>query len=232
MNNPKIAVGYIRVSTTGQAEEGVSLEAQKAKIAAWAELNGYTLAAVHCDAGLSGKRADNRPELQSALDAACKGKAALVVYSLSRLARSTADAISIGVRLDKAGADLVSVSEKIDTTSAMGKFVFTLMAGLAQLERDQTAERTTMALAHKASKGERISGELPYGMRLAADGVHLEADPAERAVIAEIVRLRAEGMSYRSMAADLEARGLLPRSGGRWFPQMIKNVLSRAGVAA
>ena len=83
------AVGYVRVSTELQAQEGISLEAQQARIRAWCEGNGYTLAGIHIDAGLSGSRSDNRPGLQAALSEACRTKAALVVYSLSRLARST-----------------------------------------------------------------------------------------------------------------------------------------------
>lgn len=82
-------MGYIRVSTLDQAVEGVSLEAQRRKIEAWAELHGFTLLAVHEDAGISGKSADNRPGLQQALKDACANRAALVVLSLSRLARST-----------------------------------------------------------------------------------------------------------------------------------------------
>ena len=118
------AIGYVRVSTEDQANEGVSLEAQKAKLAAWCLANDYELSMVLVDAGLSGGRADNRPGLQSAIDQACKTKSALIVYSLSRLARSTKDTIAIGERLDRAGADLVSLSEKIDTTSAAGKMIF------------------------------------------------------------------------------------------------------------
>jgi hypothetical protein len=94
------AIGYVRVSTAEQAAEGVSLDAQRARIAAWAHANAAELTAVYTDAGLSGGRADNRPGLQAALDAACTAKAALVVYSLSRLARSTRDAITISERLD------------------------------------------------------------------------------------------------------------------------------------
>jgi hypothetical protein len=71
INGAKVAVGYCRVSTAGQAAEGVSLDAQKARITAWAEANGYELLGVHVDAGLSGGKADNRPALQTALDAAC-----------------------------------------------------------------------------------------------------------------------------------------------------------------
>jgi len=124
------AIGYIRVSTEGQAQDGVSLDAQRAKIEAWCELNDYTLDAVHVDAGISGKSADNRPGLQAAL-ADCRKGSALVVYSLSRLARSTKDTISISDRFAKTGADLGSLSEKIDTTAAAGKMVFRMLAVLA-----------------------------------------------------------------------------------------------------
>lgn len=68
----KSAIGYVRVSTESQALEGVSLEAQQAKIQAWCLANDVELSGVFIDAGLSGKRADNRPELQNALDAVCK----------------------------------------------------------------------------------------------------------------------------------------------------------------
>src|SRR5438445_303625 len=139
---PPPAIAYCRVSTELQAHEGVSLEVQQTRIRGWCEVNGYTLAGVHIDAGLSGSRADNRPALQAALGEACRTKAALVVYSLSRLARSTKDAIAISERLAKSGADLVSLSERIDTTSASGKMIFRMLAVLAEFERDQISERT------------------------------------------------------------------------------------------
>jgi len=161
------AVGYTRVSTDGQATDGVSLEAQQARIRAWCEANAYVLVDIHVDAGLSGCRADNRPGLQEALTSAARHKAALVVYSLSRLARSTKDAIAISERLAKNGANLVSLSERIDTTTAAGKMVFRMLAVLAEFERDQVAERTKGALAHLRNQGKRISGKIPYGYDLA-----------------------------------------------------------------
>lgn len=220
------AVGYIRVSTEGQAVDGVSLEAQKGKIEAWCLLNGYTLAHCFIDAGISGKRADNRPELQAALAAVGNGDA-LVVYSLSRLARSTRDTMDISDRLTKAGADLVSLSEKIDTTSAAGKMVFRMLAVLAEFERDQVSERTTMALAHKKAKGERV-GSVPYGYRLAADGIALEADATEQELIALVTNYRAEGMNYSEIARRLDQKGILPRGGKKWHHQSVKNILEAA----
>ena len=81
------ANGYARVSTEEQSRDEVSLEAQQAKIAAWCTAYGYELAGMHVDAGLSDSRALDGPALQAALAQACKQGAALVVYSLSRLAQ-------------------------------------------------------------------------------------------------------------------------------------------------
>ena len=228
MNATTAAVGYIRVSTAMQAEEGVSLEAQRARLEASAVANGAELVAVHVDAGLSGGRADNRPGLQAALADACKRKAALVVYSLSRLARSTRDALTIAERLDKAGADLVSLSERIDTSGAVGRMVFRMLAVLAEFERDQISERTATAMQHKAAAGEFCGGAAPYGWQVAADGVTLEAVEAEQAVITMANELRGAGLSLRKVGERLAERGVLPRSGGAWHPQTVKALLREA----
>jgi len=66
------AIGYVRVSTAGQADDGVSLDVQRERIAAWCLANGYELGDVFVDAGISGKRADNRPALLDALNVATK----------------------------------------------------------------------------------------------------------------------------------------------------------------
>lgn len=205
------AIGYIRVSTEGQAQEGVSLDTQRAKIAAWCELNDYTLAAVQVDAGISGQSADNRPGLQTAL-AACRKGSALVVYSLSRLARSTRDTIEISERLNKVGADLVSLSEKIDTTTAAGKMVFRMLAVLAEFERDQISERTTTAMQFKKSKGERV-GSVPYGYFLDGDNITLIEHPDEQDVIRQARELKASGLSLRAIATELNRRGFNARNG-------------------
>src|SRR4051812_45369527 len=175
-------VSYCRVSTEIQAAEGVSLDAQRGRIAAWCAANGGGLdpADVFLDAGISGKRYDNRPGLTAALDAVTAAPGAvLLVYSLSRLARSTRDTIAIAERLERAGADLVSLSEKIDTTSAAGKMVFRMLAVLAEFERDLIAERTRAAMGHKRQKKERISRTAPYGSDLAGDGRTLVDNPRE-----------------------------------------------------
>jgi site-specific DNA recombinase len=221
------AIGYCRVSTETQATEGVSLEAQQAKIAAWCSANGYTLAAVYVDAGLSGGRADNRPQLQAALDAACKSKAVLVVFSLSRLARSTKDTLAISERLERAGADLASISEKIDTTSAAGKMIFRMLAVLSEFEKDQISERTTAALAHKKAKGERV-GRIPFGYFLDADGIQLVEDAAEQSALKTIRELRAAGESMRAIADELNRQGVPTKGGKAWKHSTVQSILERA----
>ena len=204
------AIGYIRVSTEGQAQDGVSLDAQRAKIEAWCLLNDYQLSAVHVDAGISGKNC-NRPGLQDAL-ADCRKGSALVVYSLSRLSRSVRDTMDIGDKLAKVGADLVSLSEKIDTTSASGKMIFRLLAVMNEFERDQISERTKSALQHKKAKGERV-GSVAYGHRLDSDGVTLVEDEDEQLVIAAVHGYRDAGLSLRTIVTRLDEQGYRSRSG-------------------
>lgn len=225
------AIGYARVSSAQQAEEGVSLAAQEERIKAWCLAHAYGLSAVEVDAGLSGGRADNRPALQRALDAVCKAKGVLVVYSLSRLARSTRDAIDIMERLHDAGADLVSLTENIDTTTAMGKLFFRLMAALAEFERDIISERTSMAMAHKRGRGEYTGGEAPYGWRVVSelnDGGPLRVveDEDEQRTIVMIEHLhRVEKRSPARIARDLNECHA-PSRGQVWHAKSVRRILA------
>lgn len=211
------AVIYARVSTEEQATEGVSLDVQQGRAIEWARANGCTVDPQHVfvDAGLSGKAADNRPALQLALRTVCASKGVLIVYSMSRLARSTKDAITIAERLQKAGAHIVSLSEHVDTTSASGKFMFSVLAARDQMERDLIAERTRAALAHKKSRGERV-GQIPFGFDVATDGVRLVPNDSEQRVLAEVASMRGAGTSWREVAEALNARGIRTKTGTTW----------------
>ena len=170
------------------------------KDSAWCDLTGSTLVHTYADEGLSGFSIDKRPGLRHALDDACTRRGVLVVYALSRLARNTKETLELGEQLARAGADLVSLSENIDTTSAAGKMVFRMLAVLAEFERDQISERTAMAMAHKRQQGQRISRHAPYGSQLTHDGLTLEPNPAEQAVVTIARTLRASGLSTRAIA--------------------------------
>lgn len=214
------AFGYVRVSTQGQKDDGVSLDAQKAKIESWASLNDYILGAMFDDAAVSGHRTD-REGLLAAITQAKRGDC-IVVYSLSRFARNTRHTLELAEILDKKGVDLVSLSEKIDTTSAAGKMVFRMMAVLSEFERDQISERTSVAMQHMKAQG-RLVGSVPYGKKLSADGITLVNDDVEQEIISLVRLCRHNGLTYQAIGSELAARGFKPK-GKAWHPQTIKNI--------
>jgi DNA invertase Pin-like site-specific DNA recombinase len=224
------AVGYIRVSTPGQVEDGVSLDAQEAKVRAWADLNGASEVVIFRDEGISGKRSDNRPGLQAALGAIGKGDA-LIVYSLSRLSRSTKDTLVLAEILLKKEADLVSLSEKIDTTTAAGKMVFRMLAVLSEFERDQISDRTRFALAHKKANGEKTGGDCPFGYKVRKGKLYRHA--GEQKAVRLILGLAGKGASLRAICRNLEAAGVARKRGSRtWAPVAVLRVIQREGKAA
>ncbi len=225
----KQAIGYIRVSTEKQANEGVSLEAQEAKIVTWCKANGYELVQIYVDAGISGKRMDTRKELLAALASLKKGMA-LVSYSLSRLARSTKDALAIGEAVAKKKADLVSLTEQIDTTTAAGKMMFQMLSVLAEFERNLVAERTTNALQHKKRTGQKYTNQTPYGFE-AIEGRLVEVKQ-EAKVVAEIQSARSSGNTLQAIADSLNGRGIPTKTGKTWAPATIHLLLKRTSLVA
>jgi DNA invertase Pin-like site-specific DNA recombinase len=206
-------------------KDGVSLDAQEAKIRAWADLNNVSEVIIFRDEGISGKRSDNRPGLQAALDALGKGDA-LVAYSLSRLSRSIKDTLTLSETLLKKKANLVSLSEKIDTTSAAGKMVFHMLAALAEFERDQVSERTRFALAHKKANGEKTGGDIPFGYHL--DGVRLIEDENEQKAVTLIQDLHGKGCRLQAICLELENEGYRTRRGNlKWQPKTVSRIIER-----
>jgi site-specific DNA recombinase len=217
-------LGYVRVSTEEQATAGVSLDAQRAKVRAYCDLHDLTLVDVVADEGVSGKRADNRPGLQEALRRLRNGEAdALVVLKLDRLSRSVRDTLDLVEKCGREGWALHSISEKLDTGSAAGRFVVTVLAALAQMEREQIGERTRSAMAHMKAQG-RLVGAVPFGFDLDADGTSLVPVAEEQAVISEVLEM-AQTMSQRGVAAALNARGIKTKRGKGWTNVQIGNIL-------
>jgi len=220
-------IAYVRVSTDKQADHGVSLAAQRAKVEAYAALYDLDLVAVEVDAGVSAKSLD-RPALAHALAELEAGRAdALLVVKLDRLTRSVRDLGELVERCTREGWALLSVGDAIDTRTAAGRLVLNVLASVAQWEREAIGERVQAALDYKRSRGEKLGGQAPYGQRLAADGVHLEADPAEAAVVDLVRALRADGVSIRRISERLNAQGA-PCRGGRWHPTTVARIVAVA----
>src|SRR5262249_56319267 len=87
-------------------------------------------------------------------------------------------------------------------------------------------EWTWRAMSVKGSRGERISGHAPFGWDFGPDG-HLVENAREQKIIALVRRLRAEGLSYRGIATQLDEEGILPKRGRRWIHTTVKSILTR-----
>ncbi len=175
-----------------QADRGVSLEAQTEKVRAMAVVKEAELLDVIVDAGESAKSL-NRPGMARLLELVDRRAVDVVIIAkLDRLTRSVADLAELLKQFKRRGVSLVSVADSLDTNTAAGRLVLNVMTSVAQWEREAIGERTRDALRLKQTKGERV-GNVPFGYRLAADGVHLEANPAEHQILSADADLRAAG---------------------------------------
>jgi len=223
-------IGYVRVSIDKQAEHGVSLEAQEAKIRAMATVHGTGLSEVIVDGGESAKSL-NRPGMAKLLTMVDAGDVkTVIVAKLDRLTRSVKDLCELLERFERRGVTLVSVAESLDTGSAAGRLVLNIMTAVSQWEREAIGERTRDALRHKRSRGER-TGNIPFGSRVATDGERLEPDPAEQAALAEIRKLRADGTTLRGIAAAMNHRSYRTRRGTAWRLESVARVLKQESPA-
>ena len=225
------AVGYIRVSTDQQADHGVSLDAQKAKLEAYCGLYDITLVDIIVDAGVSAKTLQ-RPGLQKALGMLRKGQAnALLVTKLDRLTRSVKDLGTLVEQYFDDKCSLLSVADQIDTRTAAGRLVLNVLGSVAQWEREAIGERTSEALAHKRTKGEKTGGDVPYGYCLAEDGKTLVPDEAEQKLLAAIRDARSRGLSQRGVVAELTRQGFTTRKGTAFSLDQVQKIMKREQIA-
>ena len=225
-----LMVGYVRVSTDRQAEQGVSLEAQEAKVRAMATVQGAELTEVIVDGGESAKSL-SRPGIQRLLTLVNTGKVqAVVVAKLDRLTRSVKDLCGLLELFDKRKVALISVAESLDTGTAAGRLVITIMGAVSQWEREAIGERTKDALRHKRGNGERI-GNIQYGYRLSPDGRHLSPDPEEQAALQAIRKLREGGHSLRGIATALNEQGHRTRRRSQWRLESVARAIRKAAAS-
>jgi DNA invertase Pin-like site-specific DNA recombinase len=206
------AVGYARVSTEGQAENGVSLEMQRAKIETYCRHHDVDLSEVIVDAGYSAKNL-KRPGAQRVMAMVdAREIEAVVVYKLDRLSRSTRDTLELIERFNEANVAFHSIEEKLDTKSAMGEFVLTILAALGQMERRMISDRTQDSMRYAKTQGKHL-GRV---------GFHC----AE--TVNEMRALRAQGFSYDDIARGLNARQVPTDRGGEWKGNTVRRILNRA----
>ncbi len=199
------------------------MDAQRRTLRRYCKLHELSLERVASDNGISGATIAKRDGLRGALADLEAGNAdGLLVVKLDRLSRSVTDVLAIAGLAARQGWELHSVAEKIDTGTASGRFVLTVLAALSQMEREQVGERTRAALAELRQQGRRISGKPPWGYRF-QDG-DLVPDTDERAVVERMTALRGTGAGYKRIAAAL---GVNLRTGRPWTHTAVRSVLLR-----
>ncbi len=216
----KVAVGYIRVSTS---EQELGPVAQEKAIQKWCRKGKVHLAAVERDEGLSGGlEFEKRPGLVQAIALVEEHRAGLlVVHKRDRLARDREIAGQLGLLLRSKGAKV----QATDGPSGSGPYD-RAMEGIqdifAELERSLIQARTKAALQVKKDRGERV-GSIPYGFSLGEGGL-LIPNPIEKEAVDLVRELREKGLSLREIARELTDQGHEPR-GSVWHAQTIANML-------
>lgn len=228
------AVGYVRVSTAQQVQEGVSLEAQRVRIQAHCTALDIKLIDVVADEGESAKSLD-RPGVQKALKMLSRGVAdVLIVMKLDRLTRSVKDLGHLCEAYFSEGKpwSLLSVSDAIDTRSASGRLILNVLTSVAQWEREAIGDRTREAMKLMKVQGIYI-GAAPYGWKyideLDEHGRRkLVENPDEQAGIKRICELYETDMYVWQLCEQLDAEKVPPR-GPHWHRATVYRVLRRAG---
>lgn len=148
-----------------------------------------------------------------------------VAIKLDRVFRNTGDAITKSQEFQKNGVNLHLLDVSVDTSTATGKMFFTVLAMLAQFERDITGERTKTVLDMKRRDG-KVWNHTPFGFE--RDGDFLVPNANEQKAIAMMRKMREQGHSYRDIGHELELQGVMPKTGGEiWQAMTIKKILDR-----
>lgn len=211
------AVDYDRVSTDEQATQGYSIDSQKELNKKFIESQNWPHLDSYVDDGYSAKDL-NRPAMQRLIkDAKAKKFDVVVFYKLDRLVRSVSDLDKLLKVFDANNIGIRSVTEPFDTTTAMGRFLITLVAAIAQWERETISERVVVNMVKKASLGERNGGRAPFGYRLKDGNLVIEENEAR--IIREMYRLYNAGKGLRTVAIYLQQFGIEKniRTIGRWI---------------
>jgi site-specific DNA recombinase len=190
-----------------------------ATVKAWGQPAEYV------DNGVSGaKDVEHRPQLGKLMRDVREGKLdAVDIPSLDRLGRKTRIILQLVDELADCGVTLVSCRESFDTSTPTGQFVLTILAGLAQMERDLAAARTKAALGEKSKRDGEAGGKLPYGYVRTADGLLVDAEAAK--VVRYIFGCKKRGDSLRTIAEKLNQKGIVGPRGGKWHHTSVREVL-------
>ena len=221
---PKNVGVWIRVSTEEQAS-GDAPEHHLERAKMYAEARGLNIVEVYDLAGQSGKAVMEHPEAKRMMEDVKSGKISALVFSkLARLSRNLREVQDFGDFFKDRNADLISLAESIDTSTAGGRMFFHLLAVFAQWEREEIVERVKASVITRAKMGKPINGNCPYGYRWVEK--KLVIHPDEAPIRREAYELFRQHRRKGTVARILNAAGHRTRQGKLWTDTQIRRMLA------
>jgi len=219
----KVAL-YVRVSTEDQAKEGYSIRGQESKLRAYADSQGWTIHDLYVDEGYSAKNLD-RPAMQKMKDdIRAKMFDIVLVYKLDRMVRSVVDLYEMLHLFDENNVYFKSATEMFDTSTATGRMFITLVATLAQWERELLSERTTDGMRKRFEEGNRNGGKAPFGYDLNENGSLVINEEEARWVKWLFEEVKVKGK--KALAKELNNNGIRTNKGSLWNASTVDYVLN------
>ena len=205
-SKPERVALYLRVSSEEQ-RDSETIQIQVEFLEQYRELYELEVVETYADDGISGTvPLHQRPEGRRLLEDAREGKfQTMLVKKLDRLGRTLLVIVDAHDRLQEAGVALRSATEPIDTSNPSGRLIFQMLASFSEYDRENIRERTQAGL-HRAYRGGRHMGAVPYGYRTDEHG-HLQIVPEEAAVVRRIIEGVANGSTLYAEAKRLNDLG-------------------------
>ena len=213
---------YTRVSTEDQAKEGFSLDAQLDKLRSYCKARDWETGGEYIDDGYSG-RYIKRPAYKQMMEELDKWDTLLVI-KMDRIHRNSKNFMLMMEELKKQKKEFVSMTESLDTSTAMGRFVMDIIQRIAQLESEQIGERVYVGMEQKAKTNSGMLGfNIPYGYNY-TDG-KLIVNPDEAKNVKNIFEMYQKGLSMKKISEDLNLRNIQTKLNKTWGAQTISLIL-------
>ncbi len=213
---------YTRVSTEDQAKEGFSLDAQLEKLRSYCKARDWEIAGEYIDDGYSGRYV-KRPAYNRMMEEINKWDAMLVI-KMDRIHRNSKNFMMMMEYLKKEEKEFVSMTESLDTSTAMGRFVMDIIQRIAQLESEQIGERVYVGMEQKAKTNGGVLGfNIPYGYNYSNGKLTIKHNESEN--VKNIFQNYLNGLSMKKIAQELNLKSIPTKLNKAWGIQTVSLIL-------